>query len=201
MGRAPRPPETRLDLPETAPPVPLSTTLLTPSAVPGPTAGYRWRGAAPLGAEPAGFATCHRVGLRAIGAAAVAGRSYRPDGDDSAAGHLVARFPDTETATRAYAVLTAWHQRCAELLAEYRRADVGRLLPVDVHRGRGTWYQLRYAPAAEGSRATVFDATGLVLRGDLVAVLHLRTVGLDLAGPAGSEPMARAVRRAATLLG
>jgi hypothetical protein len=139
--------------------------------------------------------------MTSIGAEDVAYRTYRPDaGDGSAASELVARFPDDMTARRAFEVLKSWRADCAGNLEKYDRVEVGDLEDVETDAGTGHWYLLTYGPAEGDPDAGYFDAQGIALVGDRVAVVRLALVGQDYNYAAGQEPMVEAVRAAAARL-
>jgi hypothetical protein len=139
--------------------------------------------------------------MTSIGAEDVAYRTYRPDaGDGSAASQLVAGFPDEMTAKRAFEVLKSWREGCAGNFKEYERVQVGGLEDVETDAGTGHWYLLTYGPAEGDPDAGYFDAQGLALVGDRIAVLRLTLIGQDYNYAAGQEPMVAAVRAAAARL-
>ncbi len=182
----------------------LRDRLLPAGEVPGFNQEFRWRAGATRDAEPTRpFGTCQRFALASIGAESVAVRGFRP-ADRSAttdtAGELVAQFPDATTARRAYAVLTSWRKSCADRLARYDTSDVGRLESVRVPGGTAGWYLLTYAPVPNDPDAQWFDAQGMALVGDRIAMVELILAGQDYNYGAGEEPMVAALQRAAARL-
>lgn len=127
--------------------------------------------------------------MTSIGAMRVVRRTYAPadvSGPPSSASDLVAEFPDTKTAKRAYAVLTAWHDKCGG------DRTVGDLRPVDVGAGTGQWYLV--------TAGTSFAAQGFSRLDARIAVLTMTTQGQDYDYPPGHEPMVKALQRATVLL-
>ena len=176
--------------------------LLSAAELPGFNADYHWRPGGTTPREPsASFGTCQRFGLLAIGAERVVVRRYRPPADASTthdrAGELVATFPDAATARRAYAVLDSWRARCADRLQRYRKRDVGAVRDVPVGSGQAGWYLLTYGPVTGDPDARLFDAQGAALVGSRIALVSLVLAGQDYDYPAGREPMATALQRAA----
>ena len=176
--------------------------LLSAAELPGFNADYRWRPGATTPHEPAAsFGTCQRFGLLAIGAERVVVRRYRPPADASTshdrAGELVATFPDAATARRAYAVLRAWRDRCADRLRRFRASDVGAVRDVPAGAGQAGWYLLTYGPVPGDPDARFFDAQGTALVGSRIAMVSMVLAGQDYDYPAGREPMVAALQRAA----
>jgi hypothetical protein len=184
----------------------LTDRLLPAEQVPGFNAQYRWVAGGTRSREGRDlFGTCQRFGITSIGATSVAVRDYRPaeptQGDaPDPAGELVAEFPDTATAQRAFAVLKSWRAQCADRLPG-KRAHVGELQSVQVDGGTGGWYLLTYRQPGGSPDEAVFDAEGMAVAGTRIAMLKLRLVGQDYDYDAGQEPMVAAVRRAAGRLG
>jgi hypothetical protein len=181
----------------------LRDRLLGAEQVPGFNDRFRWtEGRTRVREVPDPFGTCHRFAMTSIGASKVVVRDYLPRraGADGTASALVAKFPDTMTAKRAYAVLTAWRGQCEEELSEHPTRDVGPLRSVTVPRGVAGWYLLTYGPAGDDPESGYFDAQGLTRVGTRVAVLQMRSVGQDYSYPAGQEPMVTFTRRANGLL-
>ncbi len=182
----------------------LRSRLLAADEVPGFNSTFRWAEGATRGREPAdGFGTCQRFALTSIGAERVVVRDFAP-ADASAtgdsAGELVASFPDTATARRAFEVLKSWRARCADRIADHDRSRVGRLQDVAVDGGTGGWYLLTYGPTPDDPDAGWFDAQGLAVVGTRVVLMEMVVVGQDYNYPRGREPMVAAVRRAAARL-
>lgn len=194
------------ETPSQAPVAALTDRLLPGEEVPGFNDEFRWATGKTRTSEGRGlFGTCQRFGITSIGATEIAVRDYRPAQPDPAnppaeAGELVAEFPDTTTAQRAFAVLKSWRQQCADRLPG-KPHHVGALQPVSADGGTGGWYLLTY-PGAEGDPdAATFDAQGIAVVGTRIAMLELRNVGQDYNYEAGQEPMVAAVQRAAGKLG
>jgi hypothetical protein len=130
-------------------------------------------------------------------------RDYTPVASDSvaSAGHLVAQFPDSATARRAYAVLTAWHDRCADRISQHKTHRVGDLQSVDVGPSAiGDWYLLTYGPVPHYPQDGYFDAQGMTLVGHRIAMLEMVLTGQDYNYRRGHEPMVAAVKAAAAKL-
>lgn len=184
----------------------LTDRLLPAEQVPGFNEQYRWVAGGTRTREGRDlFGTCQRFGITSIGATSVAVRDYRPaepaQGDaPDPAGELVAEFPDTATARRAFAVLKSWRAQCADRLPG-KRAHVGELESVQVDGGTGGWYLLTYRPPGGSPDEAIFDAQGMAVVGTRIAMLKLRLVGQDYNYDAGQEPMVAAVQRAAGRLG
>lgn len=184
----------------------LTDRLLHAEEVPGFNEQYRWVAGATRTREGRDlFGTCQRFGITSIGATSVAVRDYRPaepgQGDaPDPAGELVAEFPDTATAQRAFAVLKSWRGQCADRLPG-KRSHVGELQSVQVDGGTGGWYLLTYRPPGGSPDEEIFDAEGMAVVGSRIAMLKLRLVGQDYNYDAGQEPMVAAVQRAAGRLG
>jgi hypothetical protein len=186
--------------PTTAPSKPPGGPLLTAEEVPGFAAGERWLEVSTTHTEPASFGTCQRFGILAIGAERVVVRRFRPADigeSPNLAGELVATFPDAITARRAYSVLTAWRDKCSDLLRRFNHPQVGQLRSVSVSGGQASWYLLTYGPV-KGQPGKVFhDAQGMVVNGPRVAMVSLVRVGDPSSAP---PPMADALAAAAARL-
>ncbi len=174
--------------------------LLTAQEMPGFNDEFRWTEAATRSREPrTPFGTCQRFDMTTIGATDVALRTFRPAvaeaGDQ--AGELVAEFPDSTTARRAFAVLKSWRAKCADQLKRYDRSDVGALEDVPVDGGTGGWYLLTYGPVSGDPEAQYFDAQGMAVVGSRIAMVELIAAGQDYNYEPGHEPMVAAVQRAA----
>jgi len=176
--------------PVTARPTSLKTRLLPASKLPGFNADFAWRTTSTSAGEGADLGgTCHKFAMTSIGASKVVRRAYAPVvASPSSAGALVAEFPDVKTAKRAYAVLGSWREQCSS----HVDAEVGDFTAVPLDPATGGWYLL--------TAGTTFDAQGFARRGARIAVLTMKTEGQDYAYPAGKEPMAIALKRAAALL-
>jgi hypothetical protein len=194
------------ETPSQAPADALSDRLLPGEEMPGFNEEFRWvTGKTRTSEGRALFGTCQRFGITSIGATEVAVRDYRPAQPDQAnppaeAGELVAEFPDTTTAQRAFAVLKSWRQQCADRLPG-KPHHVGALQGVSVGGGTGGWYLLTYPDSGGDPDAGVFDAQGIAVVGTRIVMLELRNVGQDYNYEAGQEPMVAAVQRAAGKLG
>jgi hypothetical protein len=171
--------------------------------MPGFNAEFRWVEASTSSREPrTPFGTCQRFDMTTIGATGVVLRTFRPKvaeaGDQ--AGELVAEFPDSTTARRAFAVLKSWRAKCADQLKRYDRSDVGGLEDVDVTGGTGGWYLLTYGPVPGDPESQYFDAQGMAVVGSRIAMVELIAPGQDYNYEPGQEPMVAAVQRAADKL-
>lgn len=177
--------------------------LLDAGELPGFDDEFRWDAAATTRREPRALAgTCHRYEMLSVGAMRVAHRDYLP-ADDAAqarANELVATFADAKTAWRAFEVLKSWQADCDKPLAKYDHHDIGAPQKVDIDAGEAHWYLLTYGPADGESEADYFDAEGLALVGNRIAVIRMTLVGQDYSYAAGKEPMVDAVRAAAANL-
>jgi hypothetical protein len=180
----------------------LTDALLPAEELPGFNDEFTWAERATESSEPPELAgSCHQFEMTSIGAEEVAYRTYDPTaGDNSEASQLVAQFPDEMTATRAFEVLKSWRQGCAKNFKEYDRVQVGDLEDVDTEAGAGHWYLLVYGPAEGDPDSGYFDAQGIAMVGNRVAVLRLSLIGQDYNYEAGQEPMVEAVRAAAARL-
>ena len=129
----------------------LRSRLLDAAELPGFNADYRWteghpapasrRGRRPLPALRAAGDRRDRVACPPLPARPTGGTQDR-------ASELVAEFPDSTTARRAFAVLKAWRAQCADRLGGYKTSEVGDLQDVSVAGGTGGWYLLTYGPVA-----------------------------------------------------
>lgn len=181
----------------------LPDLLLTAEQVPGLGDGSSWAEGRTTKREPRALAgTCHRFSMLSIGAMRVAHRDYTAaDGSTGArANELVATFADTKTAWRAFQVLKSWRDNCGETLDKWEKHDVGALQKVDVGAAQAHTYLLVYGPADGAADSSYFDAEGLTLVGNRIAVLRIAYVGQDYDYPAGKEPITAAVRAAAEKL-
>jgi len=182
----------------------LRSRLLAASDVPGFNDDYRWTEGGTRSREPqTPFGTCQRFAMTSIGATDVAVRDYRPatGGTQDRASELVAEFPDSTTARRAFAVLKAWRAQCADQLKRFDTSRVGALQDVSVDGGTGGWYLLTYGPVTGDPDAAFFDAQGLAVVGTRIAMVEMVLAGQDYNYEAGQEPMVAAVQQAASKLG
>jgi hypothetical protein len=179
----------------------LSGRLLAAADVPGFNDEFRWKAGATDDREPrALFGTCQRFAITSVGATDVAHRTFLPAGPGAGpdtAGELVAEFPDTATARRAFAVLRSWRQQCADRLPA--RGKVGELQDVSVDGGTGGWYLLTY-PAKGNADDAYFDAQGMTVVGTRIAMVSMRLLGQDYDYEPGQEPMVAALQHAAARL-
>ena len=179
--------------------LPLTRRLLPAGSLPGFNQEFGWTEASTRTGEPDSlFGTCQRFALTSIGADLVAVRRYRPTAEksQSSAAEAVAQFSDDVTARRAYEVLKAWRARCQDKLARFETRRLGDLQSVPGGYGNGDWYLLTYGPVRGEPDAAHFDAQGLALQGNRIALLQLTKVGQDYNYPAGEEPMVAAVQAA-----
>ena len=185
-----------------------TAALLTAAQLPGLTDAFSWTTTGTRGREgKQPFGTCQQFAMTSIGASRVVVREFGPGsgpagGPDAgqptaAAAELVARFPDSMTAKRAYQVLLSWHDQCAKSLSRYQQHDVGPVqqVPLDAGAATGFWYLLSYGPAQEAGTA-YFDAQGIARAGRRIAALTIRVQAQDHDYPDGAEPMVSAVQRA-----
>lgn len=181
----------------------LPDLLLTADQVPGLRDGFTWAEGRTTKREPQALAgTCHRFSMLSIGAMRVVHRDYTAAGDTTGAraNELVATFADTKTAWRAFQVLKSWRDSCGETLGKWEKHDVGALRKVDVGAAEAHTYLLVYGPADDTGNSSYFDAEGLTMVGNRIAVLRLAYVGQDYDYPSGKEPITAAVRAAAEKL-
>jgi hypothetical protein len=182
----------------------LRSRLLGAADVPGFNDGFRWAEGRTGSQEPrTSVGTCQRFAMTSIGATDVAVRDYRPvsGGTQDHASELVAEFPDSTTARRAFAVLKAWRAQCADRLKRYKTSRIGKLEDVSVDGGTGGWYLLTYGPVAGDADSAFFDAQGMAVVGTRIAVVEMVLAGQDYNYEPGQEPMVAAVQRAAGRLG
>jgi hypothetical protein len=205
---APADPETSADPEPTEPTTTegatgdLGSRLLGAGAVPGFNEEFRWTGAGTTTQEPrTPFGTCQRFDISSIGATSVALRGYRPTvRSQDHAGELVAEFPDSTTAQRAFAVLKSWRAKCADQLQRYDRSEVGGLEDVSVDGGTAGWYLLTYGPLPGDPDSQYFDAQGMAVVGTRIAMVEMVLGGQDYNYEPGQEPMVAALQRAAARL-
>ena len=183
----------------------LRSRLLTAAELPGFNPEFRWTQGRTAPEDPStSFGTCQRFAITSVGAERALVRRFRPAGAGSAdrAGELVATFPDSQTARRAFAVLEAWRTQCADRLRKWQRSEVGALEDVDVGGARsGAWYLLTYGPVPGDRDAGFFDAQGMVRVGSRIAMVSMVAAGQDYNYERGQEPMVAALQRAAQKLG
>jgi len=180
-------------------PLALTDRLLPTAQVPGLNATWTWQDGetGPATTEPFGF--CAKADLASIGATEVVERSYfPPDDSDDGAAQQVAEFPDARTASTAWTVLKAWHDRCAKSADPGIALKVRPLVNVPVTAGSGRWSLLSWQPAGEETGR--FEALGMVLNGTRIAVLRIDNSGQDYNYPVGQEPMVGMVTAAADRL-
>jgi hypothetical protein len=191
--------------PAAAPAADLAPQLLDGRRLPGFNEQYRWRTATTDNREPRRpFGTCQRFAMTSVGATSVAVRGFEPVikeavGHDSA-GELVAEFPDTATARRAFAVLKSWRKQCADRLARHRSKRIGPLQEISTPGGSGGWYLLNYGPVPGQPDLHWFDAQGMAVVGKRIAMVEMILEGQDYTYDTGREPIVAAVQRAAARL-
>ncbi|MEO5708739.1 MAG: hypothetical protein ABIQ59_02830 [Nocardioidaceae bacterium] len=180
-----------------------SGRLLSAAEVPGFNEDFTWKQGATRTSEPrALFGTCQRFAISSIGATSVAVRHFSPTrpgqpNPPDLAGELVAEFPDTATAQRAFAVLKSWRKQCGDRVPP--RGKVGALQDVPVDGGTGGWYLLTY-PSRTSRDDAFFDAQGMTVVGTRIAMVKLRLLGQDYNYEPGQEPMVAALQHAAAKL-
>ena len=185
-------------------PASLTDRLLATADVPGLNAQWQWQDGRTRPARSKPFGLCAQTApgasLLDIGATEVVERTYFPpdDSDDNAA-HQVAEFPDAKSATRAWAVLEAWRERCGRTISADVDLSVRPLVSVPVGSGTARWYLLSWSPVGEETGR--FEAFGMVRNGTRIAVLRITNSGLDYNYRPGSEPMVAMVKAAADRLG
>ncbi len=180
----------------------LRALLLTGAAMPGLNESLAWTKVKASTTEPERFALCHRTSMLNIGASEVAVRSYtNPEDPTAYAGHLVAQFPDPETARRALAVLGSWRGSCGQRLsAAGNDASVGDPQPVADAAETARWYLVVSGAGQADADTATFESTGYVLVGSRIALLVMRHDGQDHNYLPGEDPMVAALVRASTLL-
>jgi hypothetical protein len=202
---SPSPTQTPSNSAEPAPgdDAPLLDRLLPTGLVPGLNATWKWQDGDTGEPTTDPFGLCAQTSpgadLLSIGATEVVARTYFPpdDSDDSAA-EQIAEFPDASTANRAWAVLGSWHKRCGETSSADANLKVRPFVPVSVQQGTARWYLLSWQPAGEETGR--FEAFGMVLSGNRIAVLRMDNSGQDYNYASGREPMAGMVQAAASWL-
>jgi hypothetical protein len=151
-------------------------------------------------AEDEPFGTCARGSLTSLGANAVVERTYTWDGNgfEATAGQQLARFPDADTAARAWRTLEEWRDSCGTRQVdgvavgdarEFARDE----LPAGIY-VRGYW--LGWMPNDAGGK-TAWEHIGLAREGNLITVLYVkaRTRAMDFITSPVIEPLSRAVAR------
>lgn len=167
--------------------------LLTAEEVPGFSADYAWTEVRSGPAETAPFGACQQAGLIDLGAMRVVQRDFDPtvtgaDGDSAA--QQVATFPDGKTASRALAVVRAWHRDC-----EGEGVTVGPIADLDVDRGTAFWYAVDItSETAPDDRRT--ERLAVARQGRRVALVRLLRIGRPLRYGAGEDPAEVAASRA-----
>jgi len=179
--------------------------LLRADEIPGLNARHSWK---PIATEHRERRrpvwACQVTDFLSIGATDVWVRRFvgQPGGGDSArARSAVITFVDNKSAQRAHAVLRAWHDRCEEQLARFRRVRVdaaGTAIPVSG--GKAEWRMAIYGPVPGQREAAYFDATGYVRKGKRISLTTMVNVGQDYNYPSGREPIVGAVRASAVKL-
>lgn len=181
---------------------PLRDRLLDADDLPGVTGDVAWTEGSTATQEPEALVgACHRFAMLSIGALRVAHRDYSAaDGSGARADELVASFADAKTAWRAFEVLKSWHADCDARLSRWEHHEVGPLQTVSTDAGEAHTYLLRYGPAEGEADADSFEAAGLVMTGNRIAVVRIVQVGQDPDAPDLDEPVTAAVRAAAAEL-
>jgi hypothetical protein len=186
-------------------PTPLAAGLLDAGDMPRLTGGMSdmsWSNGKTHAIEMTAFGVCQRFDLLSIGAEKAVERDFvagknAPAG--ATAAEQVAQMPDAMTAQRARKVLTSWHDTCRSRIKDVTSPDVGPVTTVVVPHGSAVWYDVRYTPTASGTRHS--HAFGIVVSGTRIALLRLDSDAPAHSYPAGSEPMATAVKAASARLG
>jgi hypothetical protein len=183
---------------DSATPADPNDRLLATEEVPGLNAKWTWQDGETGPAGPDPFGVCAKADLASIGATEVVERTWFPpdDSDDNAA-EQVAEFPDQTTASTAWTVLKAWHDRCAAP-ADSSGFRARALESVPVTAGAARWYLLSWQPADD--EAGRFEGLGMVRSGTRIAVLRIDHSGPDHDYAPGQDPMIGMVRAAAARL-
>lgn len=175
--------------------------LLAAADVPGFNDEFTWKVGATRAREPRDlFGTCQRFAMTSIGAESVVHRTFLPAGPGPGtdeAGELVAEFPDSTTARRAFAVLRSWRDGCAARLKDRTKPKVGALQDVPVDGGTAGWYLATYGPVPGDPDAQYFDAQGMTVVGNRIAMVEMALAGQDYNYEPGQEPMVAALQHAA----
>jgi hypothetical protein len=204
-GSGPSPSSGQPSTDPTAPADPtLVADLLGGPQLPGLNAETHWTVAATYSNEGPEFAaTCQLHPWTSIGSTAAVRRDYTgPSGSTASA--VVASFATGKSAKRADAVWAAWARECegTATSAGYEDPRINKVpysLPTPA--GTARWWLLTYGPVEDEPDASYFEAFGLVRRGDRLAMVRMTSVGQDYNYEPGQEPVARALRREARLLG
>lgn len=174
-----------------------AAALLTAAEMPGLNDRTTWTQGhtGPADAKPAGV--CQQYDLATIGATKVIARSFSAD-DTATAVEQLATFPDAMNTVRASKVITAWRDTCAKRTRMLPNLKVGSLTDVPVSVGKASWYLTSWVPDGTDGH---FQAVGLVINGNRIALVTMDNDGQDYNYAAGKEPMAAAVKAAAAKLG
>jgi hypothetical protein len=161
--------------------------------LPGFTARWKWDRTERL---PGLASPCLRSGLVSIGAVKEVGRILHDSSApaSSTAAQVTAVFPDEHTALTAAAVLTAWHDDCAESAAAQglRRVSVSPLSAVPTPVGTGEqWLVTAQRTPRRGSPAQLLVWQGFVRDADTITLLAYTTVGPEETSPAVGSPIER----------
>ena len=171
------------------------------SKLPGFHPAWKWTETAKLRDTTS---PCLLTTLVAIGAVDEVGRRFtNSTSDTSEAVQLTGVFPDEHTALTATAVLTAWHDKCAENATEesgLKRVRVSDMRDVSTPVGTGRQWMVTYKPVPGHRNWGWFDAEGFVRDGDTITYLLLRNAGQDYNYETGQEPIDRALAVAGALL-
>jgi hypothetical protein len=177
--------------------------LLSAERMPGLNSETVWTESAVYPDEGPGFSTlCQQHPWTSIGSTAVVRRDYTGLSGANATA-IVADFATGKNARRAQAVWDAWSQDCkATVIARgFEHPHISNEpYIVSTEAAPGRWWLLTYGPVEGDSQASYFEAFGLVRSGDRLALIRMTSVGQDYSYPAGQEPVAIALRRAAGLL-
>lgn len=181
---------------------PLRERLLDADELPAVAGDVAWTEGSTATREPEALVgTCHRFAMLSIGALQVAHRDYTAaDGSGARADELVASFADDKTAWRAFEVLKSWHEDCDARLSRWEHHEVGPLRTLSTGAGEAHTFLLRYGPAEAQADADSFEAEGLVMTGNRIAVVRIVQVGQGPDAPDLDEPVTAAVRAAAAEL-
>lgn len=190
-------------------PTPLAARLLDAQDVPtlsgdvSDTPNGSWSNGKTHAAPMTAFGVCQRYDLLSIGAESAVERDFvagknAPTG--ATAAEQVAQMPDAMTAQRARKVLTSWHDTCRSRIKDVTSPDVGPVTTVAVPHGSAVWYDVAYtSTATPGTRHS--HSFGIVVSGTRIALLRIDSDAPAHSSPAGSEPMATAVKAASARLG
>jgi len=197
-----------------APPSPIPTSpfattltdmLLTAEGMPNPNRAQSWT--ITLDSDREGtrpFGVCNRFAMTSIGAETVALRTFADDASTrrTTAGELIGRFPDVDTAQRAFTVLQTWYRSCHERLSGRMRLRIHPLTEVALSDPSAEgWFGLVVRQPVNGEPGpSYYDAEGILRSGATIAVLQISSVGRHLDQPPDQRPMTSAIRAAAALL-